>query len=80
MRINFQEVALHSSKSGKCGCGKRRSRSQKFWQTLSPWNKNDDGSIKDASQIRNELAEQIRAWKAEPITCEKCKAEHGDTP
>ena len=41
-RITFQEVAIHSEKSLPCagGCKRRLKRRQKFWQTLSPFNRN----------------------------------------
>lgn len=70
---SFQEVALRAEKSGKCGCGKRRTRREKFWQTLNPFNKNAEGEPKTAQEIRVELAEKIQAWRAEPITCDDCR-------
>jgi hypothetical protein len=43
-RIRFDEVSLTGRKSGKChACGKPASRQTRFWQTISPFNKNADG-------------------------------------
>lgn len=69
----FQEVARIGTKTGKCGCGKTRTRRQKVWQTLNPYNRNAAGSPKSAAEIVVELDEQIQKWRLEPITCEKCK-------
>jgi hypothetical protein len=72
VRINFREVALWAEKSGKCACGKRRARRQKFYQTLNPYNRNADGQPKSSHEIHEELKVEARAWKAEPIVCERC--------
>ena len=73
VRFNFSEVKLHGSKSGKCGCGKRRTRQKKFYQTLNPFNKNEKGEPKTQKEIYAELVEQHNAWKTEPITCKDCE-------
>jgi NAD(P)H-dependent flavin oxidoreductase YrpB (nitropropane dioxygenase family) len=70
--VRFDEVARYATKSGKCRCSKRRQRRQKFWQTLSPFNA-VNGVPKTREQIVAELQEQIKAWMAEPITCDDCK-------
>lgn len=69
----FSEVSLTSTKSGKCGCNKHRVRQKKFYQTLNPFNKNARGVEKTVQEIYDELNEEIKQWKTEPITCEKCK-------
>lgn len=72
-RINFDEVSLGGTKSGKCACGKRRTRSQKFWQTINPFNKNADGTIKTREDILAKLRIEREEWRAKPITCEACQ-------
>ena len=72
MRITFDEVYVRASKSGKCACGKRRVRSQKFSQTINPFNKMHDGRIKRRNDIIAELQAEIRAWRREPIACNAC--------
>lgn len=69
----FQEVDFIAHKAGKCGCGKRRSRQKRFWQTLNPFNKNADGSVKSAEDIHEELRAKADTWRAEPITCSSCE-------
>ena len=67
---NFTEVKIHAHKSGKCvTCGKRRKRVKKFWQTLSPYNKKANGTIKTAFDIRKEEYAKALAWESVPIDC-----------
>ena len=66
----FNEVSLRVEKTGKCiTCGKRRKRVEKFWQTLNPFNKKADGTIKNPFDIRREIAIEARKWKEKPIDC-----------
>lgn len=74
----YQEVKLPVSKSGKCHCGKRLSRKTTLMQTLSPFNKNKDGSLKDRSQIIEELKIEAEDWKKEP--CRHSGMEWSDMP
>lgn len=67
----YHEVKRQSSKKGKCGCGKYRTRSRTFSQTINPFNKKD-GRLKTELEIREELVEEVREWQKEPITCEDC--------
>ena len=70
--VTFRELKLYASKSGKCGCGKQRTRQRKFWATLNPYNRNAAGEPKTSTEIYADLAEQVKAWKLEPITCVAC--------
>jgi hypothetical protein len=74
MRITFPEVALRSTKSGRCACGKRRQRSEKFFQTINPFNVNALGKPKSAAEITEELKQERDTWRQEPITCDQCKS------
>jgi hypothetical protein len=74
MRVTFEEVKYHASKSGKCPvCGKSCTRSQKFFQTINPFNKNEDGTVKNRDEIYAELKVQIVMWKQVPPFHEKCR-------
>lgn len=73
MRVNFQEVGLYATKSVKCPvCGKRLRRSRKFYQTMNPFNKLPDGTIKSANDIYLELRAQAKTWEATAERCQKC--------
>ena len=68
--ITFNEVKIHATKSGKCiTCGKRRRRARTFWQTLNPYNKKADGTVKIPSDIRKELYIEAQGWREKPIDC-----------
>ena len=67
---NFREIDFKAKKSGKCTvCGKRRTRQKKFRQTLNPFNKNEDGTVKSVLDIQVECFHQAELWKKEPINC-----------
>jgi hypothetical protein len=51
----FEPVQLRVSKSGKCVCGKRVTRSETLEQTINPFNKNAKGEVKTRSEIWEEL-------------------------
>jgi len=71
----FQPLRQRATRTGKClVCGKPAIRSMTFEQTLNPWNKNADGSIKSAREIGRELLAEATAWSAEPPTHVKCES------
>lgn len=73
MRIDFQVVKVKGSKSGKCACGKRVTRSRTFEQTINPFNKNAAGFPKGFHEIRSELLAQKEDYVKEPVICTTCK-------
>jgi len=69
----FREVKYPVSKQGKCVvCNKKRTRYKTFSQTLNPWNKKADGTVKTSEDILKELHQESLAWKLEPIVCRTC--------
>jgi len=72
--VRFEEVKWRADKSLKCagGCGKRLKRSITFSQTINPFNKLPDGTVKDRPDIYKELKQEAEAWKTEPVTCDRC--------
>ena len=62
MRINFSEVAIRRTVHW-IEDGKRKRKTKKFWQTISPFNKNKDGSIKHPKEILAELEVEAAAWE-----------------
>jgi hypothetical protein len=74
MRYQFEEVALQRSKVCKCAkCGKRLNRSKRFYQTVSPFNKNANGYQKTRSEINAELRVEADQWEQQPEYCATCK-------
>lgn len=73
-RHTFPEVKLSVKATAPCGkCGKQCSRTKKFWQTASPFNKNDDGSVKSHDQIMVELRKQAAEYRTQTIYHAKCE-------
>ena len=64
----YEEVKLKAQKSGKCSCGKRKTRATTFSQTLNPFNKKD-GRLKTREEIGEELIIEKEKWLEEPISC-----------
>lgn len=70
----FDEISTFAEKSGKCDvCGKACKRREKFYQTLNPFNKNADGSVKTYQEIRKEIELKATEWKLKPVRHAKCE-------
>lgn len=70
----YKEVKVYGKKKGKCGCGKMRTRSMTFSQTVNPFNKNKEtGELKTEYEIMTEIKKERDDWLADTkITCEGC--------
>ncbi len=72
--MNFNEVSTFGEKSGKCVvCGKTTKRREKFFQTLSPFNKNKEGDLKTREEIHDELQIERKDWLEKPLKHVKCE-------
>lgn len=67
MRIEFEEISLSATRYWKEN-GKRRQETKKFSQTINPFNKNPDGSVKTRFQIQQELVNERADWWYEKVT------------
>ncbi|MDQ0082874.1 hypothetical protein J2W35_003233 [Variovorax boronicumulans] len=63
-RIRFQEVAIKATHRWVDADGKKRQETRKFWQTISPFNKRPDGTLKTEADIEREITAQRDAWLA----------------
>lgn len=61
-RIFFQEVVVKRVFRWKTSDGKSRQETQKFMQTINPWNKNAAGDVKGYAEIRAELIREADLW------------------
>jgi hypothetical protein len=74
MRVTFEEVKYTGKKTGKCPvCGKNCTRSKVFFQTINPFNKKEDGTLKDRHDIYEEEGIKLQEWKKTPPTHQKCE-------
>jgi hypothetical protein len=73
--LRFQAITRKATRTGKCTvCGKAATRGTSFFQTLNPWNKHPDGSVKSARDIGRELQAEADAWSAGQPTHVKCES------
>jgi len=73
-KITFEVVKLSTYKTGYCKkCGKYITRSKTFDQTINPFNKLPDGTLKNRDDIFQELLEESKQWKSEPVIHARCE-------
>lgn len=73
MNYTFQEVSFKRHKTGKCiVCGKQVKLTEKFWGTINPFNKNEDGTIRTREDIWSKLKLDADEWSKKPIKHHKC--------
>ena len=76
MRYDFQRIAQTGYRSGVCDvCGKRGERQVTIEQTVNPFNKNPDGTVKTVAQVVDAVNAELRAWKAKPFVHARCEAD-----
>ena len=64
MKIYFREVSIKATRYWKEN-GKRKQETKTFFQTMNPFNKMPDGTLKGYDQIMKEITEARRKWLAE---------------
>jgi hypothetical protein len=67
MRLTFQEVAIRGVRRWTEN-GKKRQETRKFFQTINPFNKGEDGIPKTREQIMAEIKAERDAWLGEGKT------------
>lgn len=66
MRVTFEEVSATATRRWKDpGTGKSKQETKRFFQTVNPFNKDPDGSLKTRSQIQAEVNAEAAAWLKE---------------
>ena len=59
----FRSVKMTRTASGPCPvCGKRVRRSRTFESTINPFNRNDDGTVKTAPEVREQVQAKADEW------------------
>lgn len=76
--INFQEIKNKQILSGICKvCNKKRTRTITEEQTINPFNKNADGTIKTRYEVslsvKENLEKRVNRFKEEGFVCRSCK-------
>jgi hypothetical protein len=62
VRVKFNKVSIGKRKRRWKEDGKWRQETREFWQTINPFNRNDDGTPKDRLQILAELNAEAAVW------------------
>ncbi len=78
MIVNFQEIKSKKVLNGICKiCKKKRTRTISEEQTVNPFNKNEDGTIKNYyevnTSVKEELNKRIEKFQEEGFVCKNCK-------
>ena len=59
----YERVERRVEKTVPCRfCGKKIKRATTLGQTINPWNKNADGTVKNRYQIQAELKQRAETW------------------
>jgi hypothetical protein len=73
-KIEFEVVELKGRKQGACSeCGCRRQRTERFYQTVNPFNRNKVGAPKTYDEIYEEIHAEWLAWMEQPFRCRECE-------
>ena len=68
MKITFETIKRTQKITGICEkCGKKRNKTIKSEQTINPFNKNPDGSVKTGWEVKNSVENNLR------VNCLKAK-------
>ena len=61
--VTYDKFTARRRKSGKCpGCGKRVTRSYTAEMTMSPFNKNPDGTVRTAAEVQRAVEAKADEW------------------
>lgn len=70
----FRKMQTYRERRFTCEvCGRRAVRKQTFWQTVSPFNRREDGTPKTPQEVLDAVQAQADAWW--PTRHEKCEGE-----
>lgn len=74
IRSTFKKIKLKADKTVKCKtCGRLVSKQNTFFQTMSPFNTDNNGVAKSEHQIKLELADTAIKWKTKKEVCNHCE-------
>jgi hypothetical protein len=66
----YDPVRVTAAKTVECSvCGKKLRRQRTFQQTISPFNKNPDGTQKTSREVYLSVCAVAEDWKREPEQC-----------
>ena len=76
--VYFDEISTFRFRREPCSrCGNARQRTEKFHQTINPYNRNVQGVPKSRAEIYDEITKEADAWYAAPFVCRGCAQRAG---
>ena len=73
MRVTYEEVKQSASLNGVCRiCKKKMVKKRTFGHTINPFNRNDDGTIRNHQQVYERVKAEANEWQPDFIH-DKCK-------
>lgn len=74
MRHIYEPVSAKVSKSGLCTvCGRKATRTKTFTNTVNPFNKNEDGTVRTRAEVWANVRRLAEEWKSLPVTHGGCE-------
>lgn len=70
--VKFKVMKATARRTVKCKCGKTATRSKTFECTINPFNRNEDGSVKNAAEVQRQAQEQADKWQPPAYVCTQC--------
>lgn len=71
----YDEVSYHARKVGlSAKCDKPATRQRKFTNTINPFNRNPDGSVRTRSEVWENVKRLGHEWEAEPVRHARCES------
>lgn len=67
--VKFEQISRPVKRSGKCYGGFYHTQRRTFTNTVNPFNKNKDGSIKTPQQVFIDVRKESDKWASQPIEC-----------
>jgi hypothetical protein len=74
-RYTFDEIKRsHTVRAACTKCGKKRQRKFTADQTVNPYNRNEDGSVKTREEVARAVEAELVVMLAKPFLCGDCDA------
>lgn len=70
----YAQVSATGYRRGVCSiCGKRGQRQTTVTNTVNPFNRNEDGSVRTHAEVWAAVAAKAKEWEAEPFVHASCE-------
>lgn len=70
----YRQVTAYGSKNGVCAvCGGSAKRAKRFRNTVNPFNRNPDGTVRTYDEVYTMVKSMAAEWEAEPLVHKRCE-------